>query len=135
MQSKDAHVCRISTPDNGRYISIRRGSGLFIADWAFGDASKQINMNNVLRFLHFNRIIAKFGDTSGSYFYKNMKKKLLKSLLLVTAMLLGLSVNAQIRAKWTVPADAETGLCSIKTATGFGEKLFGVNCDAGIVEE
>lgn len=76
-------------------ISIRRGSGLFIADWAFGDASKQINMNNVLRFLHFNSIIAKFGDTSGTYFYKNMKKKLLKSLLLVTAMLLGLSVNAQ----------------------------------------
>ena len=65
-----------------------------------------------------------------------MKKKLLKSLLLVTAMLLGLSVNAQqIRAKWTEPADAETGLCSIKTATGFGEKLFGVNCDAGTVEE
>lgn len=93
-------------------------------------------MNNVLRFLHFNSIIAKFGDTSGTYFYKNIKKKLLKSLLLVTAMLLGLSVNAQqIRAKWTVPADAETGLCSIKTATGFGEKLFGVNCDAGTVEE
>ena len=88
------------------------GLGCLFQNWAFGDASKQINMNNVLRFLHFNSIIAKFGDTSGTYFYKNMKKKLLKSLLLVTAMLLGLSVNAQqIRAKWTVPADAETGLC------------------------
>ena len=76
-------------------ISIRRGSGLFIADWAFGDASKQINMNNVLCFLHFNRIIAKFGDTSGTYFYKNMKNNLLKSLLLAIAMLMGLSVNAQ----------------------------------------
>ena len=71
------------------------GLGCLFQNWAFGDASKQINMNNVLRFLHFNSIIAKFGDTSGTYFYKNMKNNLLKSLLLAIAMLMGLSVNAQ----------------------------------------
>lgn len=41
---KNAHACRISTPRQGenRY-PIRRGSGLFIAYKAFGDAWKEID--------------------------------------------------------------------------------------------
>lgn len=50
-------------------------------------------------------------------------------------MLMGLSVNAQIRAKWTIPADAETGLCSSRTVSGFGDIIYGANNGAGTIDE
>ncbi len=51
---KDAYACRISTPRQGecRY-TVRRGSGLFISDWAFGDACRKVNSKPSPRFFVF----------------------------------------------------------------------------------
>lgn len=62
----DAHACRISTPRRGEYrYSIRRGSGLFISCWAFGDASCKVNKKSFHAFfvLTINRQIGNGGDT------------------------------------------------------------------------
>ena len=41
----------------------------------------------------------------------------------------------KITKQWTVPADATTGFCSVRTATGYGDSLFGSNYQAGVIEE
>ncbi len=61
----------------------------------------------------------------------------IKNVLMILSVLCSVfGVNAQvITEKWTVAADAATGLCSVRTATGYGNKLFGSNYQAGTVEE
>ena len=41
----------------------------------------------------------------------------------------------KITKQWTVPVDATTGQCSIRTATGYGDSLFGSNYQTGVIEE
>ena len=66
-----------------------------------------------------------------------MRQFFLKSSLFVAMLLLGMNVSAQYLFEpiWTVPADATTGLCSVRTATGYGDSLFGSNYRAGTIEE
>ena len=61
----------------------------------------------------------------------------IKNVLIILSVLCSVfGVNAQvITEKWKVAADATTGYCSVRTATGYGESLFGNNYQAGVVEE
>ena len=43
--------------------------------------------------------------------------------------------SPRITKLWTIPADASTGLCSVRTGNGFGDTFFGSNYQAGIIEE
>lgn len=61
----------------------------------------------------------------------------IKNVLMILSVLCSVfGVNAQvITEKWKIAADATTGYCSVRTATGYGESLFGNNYQAGVVEE
>ena len=84
-------------PDKGKSIyRLRRGSGLFIADWVFGDTLNKINRNNVLRFLYIIRkriLIVKFGDIKRQQNIMLMKKQALKSFKHLFAFICLLSAS------------------------------------------
>ena len=63
-----------------------------------------------------------------------MKKTLLTLLMLLSSMAIWAN-DYGIQPLWTIPADATTGYCSVRTVNGYGDVLYGVNNNAGTIEE
>ena len=90
-------------PDKGNRYTVRRGSGLFISCWAFGDASCKINKNNIPRFFSY----------SSSRVNSGMEATVscMKKLFLLIAMVVGLATAAKAELKATAVTEVYPDNC------------------------